>query len=589
MPNILSLPVGTSQNGLQIDVLLPSGIQLGERVYVAIVQRNNGAVTVPAGWTELADVSSTNLRRGIYVRVADGTESSATVSFVGTKSARWSAIALRTDAEGEDGVQIGINGSSVNTIDHPQLTTTESNTLVLNILFATSFDGTVEDADSFNVPGTPVEEEFFATTNSSYVGIGTFVQASPGLTPLQTSTTTPLVNLSGATLALYGASTPAILSINGGDDIVEGQSGVSVTHQNMGAITAVTLKATDGASDNYTQALSFSNVNGTTTTFDMPDISAISSVTAGLPLTSGVFSLSIELTDGTATVEAAVVVAPRADWAVTTISSPVTDVGYFIYSVTGAQDGEQIYYNSATYNTSINAQSGITTDAEYGDTISGLIFDRDTGEWKPHSIVYEAVATVPDIASVSGLNIDGTVTVTTAEPYGTLTSLTIGGIVATDLNPTDVDEFTATVPGNVQSGTTVNLVYNGTSEPFPALVQPPVGTVQVTLTSSEPGTDLETQIPAVSVSDNIFYSTTATRFDEDGTATFAITAEGNFVLSGAVDGGDYGVLIGYQDADSGYDYTEPAEFTINYTAPEVPAARFANIQITINLKLGIAL
>jgi hypothetical protein len=59
-----------------------------------------------------------------------------------------------------------------------------------------------------------------------------------------------------------------------------------------------------------------------------------------------------------------------------------------------------------------------------------------------------------------------------------------------------------------------------------------------------------------------------------------------FLDPDVVDGGEYDVLIGYQDADDGYAYTEPAEFTINYTAPEAPST---TIHITLNLKLGLSL
>lgn len=171
----------------------------------------------------------------------------------------------------------------------------------------------------------------------------------------------------------------------------------------------------------------------------------------------------------------------------------------------------------------------------------------------------------PDIDSVTGLNVDGTVTVNTVSPYGTVTGLTIGGISATELTPTSATQFTARVPDNVQSGVTVDLVYNGGSAPFSAVVQPPAGTAQVTLTSSDPGSDLEDENPAISVGDNVFYSATATRVDAAGSATFEVSAAGNFILTDAVSGGTYSVLIGFQDASDSYAYTAPVDTFITYT------------------------
>lgn len=385
MPNILGTPTTSVTNGTSIDVTMPSGIVVGERLYVAICQRNNDPIQTPTGWTLELTVSGTDHSAAYFYRVADGLEG-ATQTFQTTKFGRWAAVAFRTDAAGIDVSAISATAVSATSVGHPQVTTTVANALVVNVFYATSFDGTIYSDADFAPPGTVVAETNYAVTNAAYVGVATFVQSTAGLTPPQTSTCVPSARLTGATIALYSAS--SINSVNGGSDVENGQQNVNINHSLSGTITSVTIKATDGASLNYSQSASFTNTDSSNTTFNIPDISAITTSAAGIPFTSATFTVSVEITDGTDTASADFNLVPSTGYAVVSIASPVTGIGYFLNGVTGAIDDDQIFYPTA-YSTVISADSGIQTDYPYGQPITGQIFDQTSGNWLAHSVVFE--------------------------------------------------------------------------------------------------------------------------------------------------------------------------------------------------------
>ena len=212
------------------------------------------------------------------------------------------------------------------------------------------------------------------------------------------SYTNSTTNAQAIVAASFELSGPSVTAINSGAAVTDGQQDVSVTYDNFGgAITTATLKATDGATLNYSKTLSFTTGGAGEILVDFPDVSAITSTTAGIPFTSATFSLTLELTDGTDTASGSLTLNPKSGYAKTDVASAVTTFGSFFYGFTGTPaDNDEVNYPTAS-TTSIAATGIVTSDLADGSTLSGQVFDQSDGNWKYHSILFNL-----DPAAVAG-------------------------------------------------------------------------------------------------------------------------------------------------------------------------------------------
>lgn len=178
--------------------------------------------------------------------------------------------------------------------------------------------------------------------------------------------------------------------------IVDGQQDYAFTYDNStitGSVTEVNLKATNGSDLNYSQSLNFDTSGTNGLLIDFPDISSYTSDTLGVPFTSSVFTVSLEVTDGSNTTTDVIQWVPKTGYAKTDVASAVTTLGSYFYGFTGSVvDNTQVYYSTSD-NTAI-APSGIfTTDMSTSGSLAASTFDLLSGTWIYWSITLESVYT----------------------------------------------------------------------------------------------------------------------------------------------------------------------------------------------------
>ena len=225
--------------------------------------------------------------------------------------------------------------------------------------------------------------------------------------------------------------------------IVDGQQDYAFTYDNStitGTVTEVNLKATNGSDLNYSQSLNFdpSEINGLL--IDFPDISSYTSNTLGVPFTSSVFTVSLEVTDGSNTTSDVIQWVPKTGYAKTDVASAVTTLGSYFYGFTGSVvDNTQVYYSTSD-NTAI-APSGIfTTDMSASSSLAASTFDLLSGTWIYWSITVEssATSTISISSATQTVEVGGTYTEETATVYDADGNEVIGAVVTVTGDTVDV-------------------------------------------------------------------------------------------------------------------------------------------------------
>jgi hypothetical protein len=133
-------------------------------------------------------------------------------------------------------------------------------------------------------------------------------------------------------------------------------------------------------------------------TWDMPDVSAYTTATAGIPFDTASWGSKIfTLSNGTESDTETVVVNPKTNWHVRELSSPLTTIGHLFYVAGGwnlaaPANADQVYfYSTETVDTeaadyfNIDAAGLITTNLT-SETVSGQFFDQTDGKWWPFTV-----------------------------------------------------------------------------------------------------------------------------------------------------------------------------------------------------------
>jgi hypothetical protein len=123
----------------------PSG-SVGDLLVACVINENNNGQTASSGWTRpvYAANSYGNISLGVYYRVADGSgDDTLTVTFSGTPAVGSQGVVLRIS--GHDGTtpfdtSAATPNNSVNPVQVPSVTTSESGALVLVFLGSAASD-----------------------------------------------------------------------------------------------------------------------------------------------------------------------------------------------------------------------------------------------------------------------------------------------------------------------------------------------------------------------------------------------------------------------------------------------------------------
>lgn len=138
-------------------------------------------------------------------------------------------------------------------------------------------------------------------------------------------------------------------------------------------------------------------------TFDNIDIAALSSITAGAPLTSANNVVQIEASDGTDTDTLIVISNPKAGWAVQEITSAVKTAGSVFEGFTGTiPDTSQVLYPTAE-NTTVSATGAYASD-NTTTNVTMLYWDATSEQWEPFTGIINVAANVA-VGNNAGLNL----------------------------------------------------------------------------------------------------------------------------------------------------------------------------------------
>lgn len=136
-----------SEDAYFIDIVKPSGIEIGDLLIVIVAEQSRGSIsfTTPVGWTEIYGASDFSFNRRCqtaYYRIADGTEG-ATLTVTGSNNLTSLLIGDYMVIKGHDElnpigvISSGFSNSSADNVSSstgsiPSITTTEVNSLVLS-------------------------------------------------------------------------------------------------------------------------------------------------------------------------------------------------------------------------------------------------------------------------------------------------------------------------------------------------------------------------------------------------------------------------------------------------------------------------
>lgn len=230
------------------------------------------------------------------------------------------------------------------------------------------------------------------------------------------------------------ASGPVITDVDTDETTIDGQSAVAVTVSGFGS-DVTSILYTDGTNDT---ANLLAGGTGDNYTINLPDVSAYSSDTTGVPFGS----LTCEVTDGTDTATISVTHNVKSGWATTTVASAVTGDGSIFETI--FPDGSQIYYDTSN-NTSVDPDGIYTTD---GTEIDGAVWNTSNATWVPFTV---------NISELGGDTEDPTVP---TNVNATSTGTTTGSVTWTaSTDNTAVTGYRVFVD-SVEDGTTASTSYS---------------------------------------------------------------------------------------------------------------------------------
>lgn len=198
------------------------------------------------------------------------------------------------------------------------------------------------------------------------------------------------VNLSSNTYHAFWTTnyTPAgggtISSVD--SPVLDGEQNNALTTSGFaGEVTTVTIEAVENGVAVIDVSASLAGSAGSYT-FDMPDVSAYTSDTLGIPFDTTSWTHTITAGDGVTTDSATIVVNPASGWSVVEVASAITTEGSVFYGWTGTPaDGDQVYFPTA--NTTSVAATGILTTDQLSGSIDMIYWDQSDYYWKPFSII----------------------------------------------------------------------------------------------------------------------------------------------------------------------------------------------------------
>lgn len=203
----------------------PSGVASGQVLVATITASGTGAITPPAGWTQIQDTTTT-FRQSSYYHVADTSEPSSWTWSLG--SARYASGGIIAYSGVDTTVPVDASASSSGASGNAVTPPVTANFAGDQVIAAVGFTGSWFLFNSVT-PGTGTTERYDSSTiNMTESEAADFTQASAGATPTKTATpatggawiadTIALDPASAATLAVSTSATPSFAaSLPAGD------------------------------------------------------------------------------------------------------------------------------------------------------------------------------------------------------------------------------------------------------------------------------------------------------------------------------------------------------------------------------------
>lgn len=243
-----------------------------------------------------------------------------------------------------------------------------------------SFDGAQPGVNGVTLSGDPFEADGYTPS------VGGLLDGAGSTTYTVTDDAASRLFNSPPSIGAYEVpnTVPTIIDVDGDEIIVDGQTNLRIvleqytTAPNKVSLRKVSSPSLETLTSNLTSGID-------SATFDLPDISQYATDTTGVPFTSLSHSILLRAENDSEQDDISVAYNPKSGYAVTEVFSSSQLEGSVFQNFSGApSDGSQVYYPTA-FNTSVDSQGFLFTDAT--NDIDMQFWDIGDNTWKQFSVL----------------------------------------------------------------------------------------------------------------------------------------------------------------------------------------------------------
>jgi RHS repeat-associated protein len=199
---LVGTATGGNAHGGNVTLTLPAGIQANDQIFIAATQQTGKTLTPPAGYTQVASVTSSGTTPAwtvVWRKTAAGGETSATIGYAGNKAESDVAVVYRgVDPTTPIDVQSTASAAATTSLTSPSVTASNAGEQLV------AFGGAIGNSSAASWTAPPGMTTRAQVNNLSSTASGIFDQAltTSGATGTRTATLSATAQLAGVMVAL---------------------------------------------------------------------------------------------------------------------------------------------------------------------------------------------------------------------------------------------------------------------------------------------------------------------------------------------------------------------------------------------------